>query len=152
MGLGATRPQPGRAEAPAQDHRITESLRLEKTSKITKSSCHPITTMPAKPCPHHEARARAGSPELFGKEHWGDSGPVPGHQLQEGKRSQRGSSRRAPSDVAREAGLLVKPAGKSGGVGRNTEKHDNINCININFVNIHLSAALGKESERGEKL
>jgi len=30
---------------------IIESLRLEKTSKIMKSSCHPNTTMPAKPCP-----------------------------------------------------------------------------------------------------
>jgi len=30
---------------------ITESLRLEKTSKIIKSNCHPITPMPAKPRP-----------------------------------------------------------------------------------------------------
>ena len=33
------------------DHRITGSLRLEKTSKIIKSNRQPITTMPAKPCP-----------------------------------------------------------------------------------------------------
>jgi len=32
-------------------HSITESLRLEKTSKITKSNCQLNTTMPAKPCP-----------------------------------------------------------------------------------------------------
>ena len=32
-------------------YRITESLRLEKTSKITKSSCQPNATVPAKPCP-----------------------------------------------------------------------------------------------------
>jgi len=32
-------------------HRIIESLRLEKTSKIIKSNCQPNTTMPAKPCP-----------------------------------------------------------------------------------------------------
>jgi len=31
--------------------RIVESLRLEKTSKIIKSNCQPIPTMPAKPCP-----------------------------------------------------------------------------------------------------
>ena len=31
-------------------HRIIESLRLEKTSKI-KSSCQPIATMPTKLCP-----------------------------------------------------------------------------------------------------
>ena len=29
----------------------TESLRLEKTSKIIKSNCQPTTTMPAKPSP-----------------------------------------------------------------------------------------------------
>ena len=29
----------------------TESLRLEKTSEIIKSNCHPNTPMPAKPCP-----------------------------------------------------------------------------------------------------
>jgi len=34
----------------AKIHRITESLRLKKTSKI-KSNCQPITTMPVKPCP-----------------------------------------------------------------------------------------------------
>ena len=28
-----------------------ESLRLEKTSKIVKSICQTITTMPTKPCP-----------------------------------------------------------------------------------------------------
>jgi len=32
-------------------HRIIESLKLEKTSKIIKSNRHPTTTMPAKPCP-----------------------------------------------------------------------------------------------------
>jgi len=31
--------------------RESENHRLEKTSKITKSNCHPNTTMPAKPCP-----------------------------------------------------------------------------------------------------
>jgi len=30
---------------------IMESLRLEETSKIMKSDCQPITTMPAKPYP-----------------------------------------------------------------------------------------------------
>jgi len=35
----------------SKDHRIIESLRLEKTSKIIKYNCHPNTTMPAKPCP-----------------------------------------------------------------------------------------------------
>jgi len=35
----------------AQAHRIIESLRLEKTSKIIKSNCHPNTPTPAKPCP-----------------------------------------------------------------------------------------------------
>jgi len=34
-----------------KNHRITESLRLEKTSQIIKSNRHPNTTMPAKPCP-----------------------------------------------------------------------------------------------------
>jgi len=33
----------------SQEHRIIEALRLEKTSKIIKSSCHASTTMPAKP-------------------------------------------------------------------------------------------------------
>jgi len=33
------------------NHRITESLRLEKTSKMTKSKHQPNTSMPAKPCP-----------------------------------------------------------------------------------------------------
>jgi len=35
------------------DSIITESqsLRLEMTSKIIESSCQPIITMPAKPCP-----------------------------------------------------------------------------------------------------
>jgi len=49
---------PGRLAAPGslyrpapRRHRITESLRLEKTSKITKSNCQPITAMPTKPCP-----------------------------------------------------------------------------------------------------
>jgi len=32
-------------------HRIIESLRLEKTSKIIKSNCQPNTTTSAKPCP-----------------------------------------------------------------------------------------------------
>ena len=32
-----------------ENHRITESLRLEKTSKIIKSNHHPSTTMPAQP-------------------------------------------------------------------------------------------------------
>ena len=31
--------------------RITESLRLEETSKVIKSNHQPNTTMPAKPCP-----------------------------------------------------------------------------------------------------
>jgi len=40
-----------------QNHRITESLRLEKTSKIITSDCQPNTTVPAKlrpevPYPH----------------------------------------------------------------------------------------------------
>jgi len=30
---------------------FTESLRLEKTSKIIKSNHQPITTLPSKPCP-----------------------------------------------------------------------------------------------------
>ena len=34
-----------------RSHRIIESLRLGKTSKITKSNCQPNTTTPAKPCP-----------------------------------------------------------------------------------------------------
>jgi len=33
------------------NHRMTESLRLEKTSKIIKSNDQPNTTMSAKPCP-----------------------------------------------------------------------------------------------------
>jgi len=33
-----------------KNHRTIESLRLEKTSKLIKSSCKPITTMPAKTC------------------------------------------------------------------------------------------------------
>jgi len=33
------------------DHRIIESLRLEKTCKIIRSNRQPITTTPAKPCP-----------------------------------------------------------------------------------------------------
>ena len=32
-------------------HGIVESLMLEKTSKIIKSNCQPVTTMPSKPCP-----------------------------------------------------------------------------------------------------
>jgi len=35
----------------SSNHRTTESLRLEKTSQITKSNHHPNTTMPAEPCP-----------------------------------------------------------------------------------------------------
>jgi len=38
----------GTAPTPQADHRITESLRFEKTSEIIKSNHHPITTMPAK--------------------------------------------------------------------------------------------------------
>jgi len=34
-----------------RSYRIVESLRLEKASKIIKSNCQPITTVPAKPCP-----------------------------------------------------------------------------------------------------
>ena len=34
-----------------KSHGITESLRLEKTSKIIKTNHHPNTNMPAKPCP-----------------------------------------------------------------------------------------------------
>jgi len=34
-----------------EDHRIIESVRLEKTSKIMKSNRQPNTTMSAKPCP-----------------------------------------------------------------------------------------------------
>ena len=33
------------------DHRIIESLRVEKTSKIIKSERQPTMTMPAKQCP-----------------------------------------------------------------------------------------------------
>lgn len=33
-------------------HRVTEQLRLEKASKITKSNCHPIPTTLTEPCPH----------------------------------------------------------------------------------------------------
>ena len=33
------------------NHRVLESLRLEKTSKIMKSNSQYITTMPTKPCP-----------------------------------------------------------------------------------------------------
>jgi len=32
-------------------HRIIKSLRLEKTSKISKSNRQPITTITTKPCP-----------------------------------------------------------------------------------------------------
>ena len=32
-------------------HRIVESLRLDKTSKIIESNHHPNTTVPAKPYP-----------------------------------------------------------------------------------------------------
>ena len=39
-----------RATSPASPL-ITESLRLEKTSKIIQSNCQPNTTMPVKPCP-----------------------------------------------------------------------------------------------------
>jgi len=34
-----------------KNHRIIESPRLEKTSKISKSNHQPNTPMPAKPCP-----------------------------------------------------------------------------------------------------
>jgi len=37
--------------ATCKNHRIIESLRLEETSKISKSNHHPNTTMSAKPCP-----------------------------------------------------------------------------------------------------
>ena len=33
------------------NHRIIESLRLEKASKVNMSNHHPNTTMPTKPCP-----------------------------------------------------------------------------------------------------
>ena len=36
---------------PLVKHRIMESLRLEKTSRIIKSNRHPNPTTPAKPCP-----------------------------------------------------------------------------------------------------
>jgi len=35
----------------SRNHRITESLMLEKTSKIIKPNGQPITTVPTKPCP-----------------------------------------------------------------------------------------------------
>jgi len=35
----------------SHNHRIIESLKLEKTSKIIKSNYQPNTTMPAKLCP-----------------------------------------------------------------------------------------------------
>ena len=45
--------QAGRSAAGslAQVHRITESLRLEKTSQVIRSNCQPNTPMPAKLCP-----------------------------------------------------------------------------------------------------
>jgi len=48
-------------------HRIIESSRLEKTSKI-KSNCQPITTMPTKPCHAHQRSTGGlyrGFAELF---------------------------------------------------------------------------------------
>ena len=42
---------PGPNHWQQQNHRITESFRLEKTSKIIKSNRQPNTPMPAKPCP-----------------------------------------------------------------------------------------------------
>jgi len=48
------RPFPATVPACAPEgciHRITESLRLEKTSKIIRSNRHPNTPMPGKPCP-----------------------------------------------------------------------------------------------------
>jgi len=41
----------GIESSPAKKDLITESLRLEKTSKIIKSNHQSNTTMPAKPCP-----------------------------------------------------------------------------------------------------
>jgi len=39
-----------RRENKEKNHRIIESLQLEKTPKINKSNCQPNTTMSAKPC------------------------------------------------------------------------------------------------------
>ena len=41
---------PGRALLEGEEP-IIESLRLEETSEIIKSNHHPISPMPAKPCP-----------------------------------------------------------------------------------------------------
>jgi len=45
-------------------HKIIETSRLEKTSKIIESNCQPITTMPTKPRPYslnqHYAKQRLG--------------------------------------------------------------------------------------------
>jgi len=49
--LGCRVTQPESCLLVSRDHRIVESLRLEKTSKIIKSNHQPNTTMPAKPCP-----------------------------------------------------------------------------------------------------
>jgi len=43
--------QQAEAELLKRNHGSTESIRLEKTSKIIKSNSQPNNTMPAKPCP-----------------------------------------------------------------------------------------------------
>jgi len=43
------------------EHRIIESLRLEKTSKIIKSDRQRLTIMPGKPCPEVQCSVHATS-------------------------------------------------------------------------------------------
>ena len=59
-----------------EQYRITESLRLEKTSKIMKSNRHPIPTMPAKPSQNHRMVA-------VGRDLCGSSSPTKQGHLQQ---------------------------------------------------------------------
>ena len=46
--------------------RRVESVRLEKTSEIMKSNCHPNPPLPAKPCPQSATSTRVLNPSRDG--------------------------------------------------------------------------------------
>jgi len=60
--VGRSMPSSGRL----REVRITESLRLEKTSKIIRSNRQPNTTLPAQPCPevpHPQVQGSSCAPQ-----------------------------------------------------------------------------------------
>ena len=72
----------GAVETHPRDHSITESGRLEKTSQIMKSNCHPNTPTPAKPCPEVPHRHLFQPLQGWGLPHCpGQPGPTPDHSF-----------------------------------------------------------------------